>query len=311
MAVVWCRELPKERSQSGKFRETYEYTRAWLVRTDTLDTPLPDITNAAGISYLDSHPDDASCKALEFTTQAADDSGLLFMVRTKYSAPPADQGDNEEEEEQEQTVPGIMRNPVWSGSSTVRSVPIYKDKDGDIITNSAGDPLEGLEGDEAEFRLTLTGYALSHASWMECGRLYTNAVNSDTWNGGEPRTWKCQGLSAQLQTVNKEGETFIFWEVTTEFAYRADTWDLKPWDIGFHERVTDDGTPSQAGTKRRAIVGQDKKPVKQPVALANGIALPAGTPPEVINDGAGVQIYESLAFIPVFGQIYTPVVANE
>lgn len=309
MGIAWCRELSKARSQSGKFKETYEYTRAWLVRTDSVNTPMPDITNAAGIAYQDSHPDDASCKALEFTTQAADDAGMLFKVSVKYYVPPADQGSGGED--QPQYIAGIMRNPVWSGGSTVRSVPIYKDKDNEIIRNSAGDPLEGLQGDEAEFKLTLTGYVLSHTDWMNKGRQYTNRVNSDTWNGGAPRTWKCQGIAAHLQTVNKDGNSWIFWEVVTEFAYRADTWDLKPWDIGFHERVTEDGTPSSTGTKRRVIVGQDKKPVKSPVALSGGVALPAGTPPEVINNGAGVQIYHTAEFGTAFGEVYTPTIPDE
>lgn len=309
MAVVWCRELPKERSQSGKYKETYEFTRAWIVRVDDPATALPDITNATGIAYKDPHPDDGSCVALEFTTQASDDSGLLFVVRVKYYTLPVDQGEGNEE--QPGQIPGLMRSPVWSGSSSVVSVPIFKDKAGDIITNSAGDPLEGLEAEAAEFRLSLTMYFLGHTGWASLGRQYTNAVNSDTWNGGAPKTWKCQGCSAQLQTENKEGTSFIFWETAWEFAYRADGWNLMPWDVGFHERVDSSGTPTSSGTNRRVIVGQDKKGVRQPVALANGIALPPGTPPEVINGGAGVEVYQTAAFGAVFGELYTPTVPDE
>jgi hypothetical protein len=305
MAVVWCRELPRERSQSGKYRETYVYKRAWLIRVDDPATSLPDITNAAGVGWLDGHPDDASCKALEFDTKPVDDTGLLYTYSVTYQVPPVDNGDSGGEGEPG-SISTLMKVPIWSAGSSVVTAPCYKDKDGDIITNSAGDPLEGLEKEEAEFRLTLTQYYPSHANWMGTARTYTNAVNSDTWNGGAPGTWKCQGCSAKVGSENVESATMIYWEVTWEFAYREDTWDLKPWDVGFHELCDVNGTPSASGDKRKTIYTVDKKPTRQPVALSGGVALPPGSPPEVINGGDGVKVYQEQAFVSVFGQVYTP-----
>jgi hypothetical protein len=97
----------------------------------------------------------------------------------------------------------------------------------------------------------------------------------------------------------------VYWEVTWEFAYREDTWDLKPWDVGFHERCDVNGTPSASGDKRKTIYTVDKKPTRQPVALADGVALPPGSPPQVVN-GVGVEVYKTQNFGSVFGEIYTP-----
>jgi hypothetical protein len=302
MAVVWCRELPRERSQSGKYGETYVYKRAFLVRVDDPATPLPDITNAANIDYLAAHPDDSSCKALEFDTKPTDESGLLYTYSVTYQAPPVNNGDGGEQE-QPGYIEGMMKIPIWAASSSVSTGPCAF-----AINNSAGQPLEGLEQEFAEFRLTLTEYHLSHSTWMSDAVTYTNKVNSDTWNGQTERKWKCQGMSAQLQTENSGLGTINYWEVTWEFAYRSSTWNLLPLDIGFMQRVDSSGTPSLSGEKWKEIKGQDGKPVKQPVALAGGVAVAPGTAgyPMVINDGDGEEVYGKVAFSGRFGSVFTP-----
>ena len=314
MAIVWARKRPGERRQTGAYQESYEYEEVWLVRTDSPTEKLKDITNATGVGWMDPYPDDTSCKAYRFNTVPVGDSGLLYKVTVYYRMPPADTTENGGEGS-EPTAFGIMKQPIWSGGSSVVAVPVfehYESGNGQrrTITNSANEPIEGLEAEQAEFRLTLRSYYLNHAAWMADARTYTNAVNSDTWNGGMAGTWKCQGCSAQLQVENSGGVTVIFWEVTWEFAYRDDTWNLKPWDVGFSQLVDNSGTPSGTGTKRAAILGQDKKPTKIPVALAGGVALPAGSPPQVINNGNGVRVYRQFPFLSKFGQVYTPTIPS-
>ena len=305
MSVVFCLEIAKERSQSGKYQETYTYTRGWVVRVDDPLTPLPDITNAACDAWLIEHPDDASCVALEFDTKASDDTGLVYTVSVKYYAPPTNKPPDDGGLPEPGMVEGIMKIPIWSGSSSSKTVPAVT-KDGDFIVNSAGDPLEGLEMDVSEPRLTLVQYYLDHATVASMQRSYTDTVNDSTWNGGAANTWRCLGCSFQLQTVNNALMTVIFWEVTWEFAYDRTTWNLKPWDVGFAERCGTDGVASASGDKRKTILGQDKKTVKQPVALQNGVALPAGSPPQVINAGNGAEVYVAVDFMSAFGEVYTP-----
>lgn len=306
MAVVWCRELARDRSQSGKYQETYTYERSFLVRTDAMDTPLPDITNAVGFDWRDPHPDDPSCRAMEFDTKAEDDSGLLYRVTVRYYVPPVDGGDPEDPEGT-----GFMKARVWSGSSSTKTVPAMKlGTPPEFICNSAGDPLEGLEMERTEARLSLTEYIPDHATVLSKQRTYTDKVNSGTWNGGAAETWKCLGCAFSLTSENFAGTSVIFWEVTWEFAYDRDTWRLKPWDVGFAERCDSSGTPSGSGDQRKAILGQDKKPVRQPVALAGGVALAAGSPPQIVDGPEGVQVYGTEDFGTAFGEIFTPVVLN-
>jgi hypothetical protein len=299
MAIVFSREIPKERSASGKKKDGDEYSRAFWVRTDSTTESLVDVSNAPGIAYYDPHPDNPVAVMDSYDIKAADDSGLLYVVSFKYKKFSPD-----EQEEPDPDKPGSLpfKPSVWGGSSSVVAEPIYKDKDGDIMTNSANDPLEGLEAERAEERLTLTQYYASHNGWMQLARDYTNSINNGNWNGGAVRTWKCQGCSKKLNIETLEGATVVYWEVTWEFAYRADGWTLKPWDIGFAQLVDENGDPNSSGTKRAQIKGQDGKGVRQPVALNNGIAKDAGQPPDALE----FFVYEERDFAGPFGEVFTP-----
>ncbi len=109
-----------------------------------------------------------------------------------------------------------------------------------------------------------------------------------------------------MNIENKDGETNVYWEITWEFAYRADKWTLKPWDIGFAQLVNEDGEPTQAGSLRAQIKGQDGKPVRQPVALAGGVAKPAGERPDICNAPNGFDVYHEKDFTTPFGELFTP-----
>lgn len=306
MAIVFSREIPKERSASGKKKDGDEYTRGFWVRTDSPTESLVDVSNAPGIAYYDPHPDNPVCVMDAYDIKPADDSGLLYVVSFKYKKFSPD-----EQEDPDPEKPGSLpwKPCVWGGSSSVTTGPVrpnangeFRDLNNNKISNSAGDPLEGLEQEFAEERLTLTQYYASHTDWMGLARDYTNSVNNANWNGGGARTWKCQGCSKKLNIETLEGATVVYWEVTWEFAYKADEWTLKPWDIGFAQLVNDDGTPTTYGTKRAQIKGQDGKPVRQPVALNNGMAKAAGQPPDALK----FFVYPEKDFSTKFGEVFTP-----
>jgi len=297
MAIIYAREIPKERTATGNYKDGYKYKRAFFVRTDSPTESLTDISNAPGIAFQDLHPNDASAMMQTYDIKPADDSGLLYVVTFDYEK------FNPDDREPPAGEPGGMdfKPPVWGGSSSVTTGPVYEDVTGLMIVNTANDPLEGLEKEYAEERLTLTQYYATHTQWMALSREYTNAVNNATWNGGAIRTWKCQGASKKLNIETKDGATIVYWEVTWDFAYRADGWDLKPWNIGFNELAIDPETGGYYA--RKTIKGLDGRPVKQPVALdSNGLAKTPGEAPDALS----FQVYESKDFSSAFGQLFTP-----
>jgi hypothetical protein len=289
MAIVAVTESIDDRSVSGKFRETMTYSRSFLVRVDSPATSIRDIAQAPGITFGSPHPDDGTVFALEFDCKPRGDSLLLYAVTVKYSTPARDG----------ETQPDPFQLPadVWSGGSSVTSAPCWQDNQGEPITNSAGVALPDLTMEMAEFSVSLTR-CYGDLSFIGILESYTNKLNNDTFLGCPKNTWKCQGGRFSKKTENAEGTTFVYWEVSFEFAYRADTWFLKPLDIGYSQLVDSAGNPTGSGTKVAAILGQDKKPIKEPAALNSGVAVPNGTAgfPKVINNGDGANPYDSASF---------------
>jgi hypothetical protein len=280
MAVTGVVEQAASRGVTGRFRETFTYTRSFLVRVDDPRTSTVEISQAPGVTYLQPHPDDLTCIALEFDCQAVDESGLFYRVGVKYYVPPVEQ--------QEQ--PNNMGLPPdqWAASASITTGPATVDGRGRPIVNSAGDPIPELEMDQAEFRWTLTR-CVPDMSWGPVAATATNAVNSGAWANGGKGEWKCHFQNASKRTENNGQAIVTYWECVFDFVYRAGGWALKPLDVGLNEKK-----------------GGKKKPIRvagqvatTPVALRYGVGDPDGEP-EVLNQGKGVEVYREVDF-GVFG----------
>lgn len=297
MSIIWSRWIGHKRGVSTVKDEGPSYTNTALVRTDDPSESLTDIRDAPGPKVGDETEDDENtwvvCKRIE--VRAADDSGLLWEVTFSYDPLRPEEGEEPGNEPPGGEAPPI---PIWSATGSSSVVPVYKDAAGVMITNSAGDPLEGLEKEKSEFTLVLTKPYIN-LNWLTAARAFTDTCNSQAWNGGAQHTWLCRFRSASVE--RKDG--LIYWSTQWEFSYRAETWKLMPWDIGFH-KLDGDGDGEY---KKKTIVGTDGKTVKHPVALAGGTPLPPGEPPVVIRDGGGAKVYLETNFEPEFGTIFTPV----
>jgi hypothetical protein len=213
---------------------------------------------------------------------------MMWSITVRYYIPPVSSTPD--------PVTGMPKDS-WSGSGTTITIPVFEDKDGEKIVNSAKDPLEGAERESSEFVLNLTK-CFADLSWSFIAESRSNTVNIATWNQSPARTWKVAFRSASKKeaTSSATNTTKQFWETTWEFCYRSETWDFKPWDVGFNQLVDSSGNPTAGGTKRAAVLGADKKPVKAPVALANGVAKEAGSAPDALE----FKLYDETDFT-VFG----------
>ena len=288
MAVVAYNEVIGGTGVSGKFGESFQFTRKWRIRVDSPTTSQVAISRAPGVVFGQPHPDFGNHLAMEFELADEDGVGMFWMLTVKYYIPPKSNTPD--------TNTGIPQ-PDWRATGSTTNVPAFADKDGTKITNSAGDPLEGLEIEASDFGLTLTK-CYTDLTWSALAVAKSNAVNSSAWNGSAARTWKCEfrGATKKELTVSATSgtATIPYWETNWEFRYRADTWDLKPWDVGFNQLVGSDGSPSTSGTKRAAILGADKKAVKSPVALSGGVAKAAGQKPDALT----FRCYPEESFTP-------------
>lgn len=276
MAVVACLEIARGTGVSGKYGESFTFTRKWIVRVDSASTSRVLISQAPGVVFNSSYPDYPSHKAMEFDCTEESGDGMMWSVTVRYYVPPVENKPNDSTG---------MPADHWAASGSTATIPVYRNKDGAQITNSAGDPLEGGERESSEFSLTLTK-CYSDTAWSAIAKAQSNTVNNATWNSSPPRTWKAEFKSANKKEMTVSGSqdaTKVYWEVSWEFRYREETWDWQPWDVGFNQLVDSSGSPTSSGTQRAAVLGADKKPVKNPVALSNGVAKAAGLAPDALT----------------------------
>lgn len=292
MAWIEYQRILEGSSLSGRFGESMQATMKWRIRVDSPATSqaeiLVGVSTTSGVTWGSAHPDFSALKALEFELAPESREGMVWILTVKYGIPKRPPQAN-----------GIPAD-VWERVGGTTTVPLFKDKDGVMITNAAGDPLEGLEREREEVAWQLTK---CYATDSAFGSAVANAgkVNSASWSNYAAKTVKCYLKSAKKQSISKldgadDGAKLEYIEAVWEFRYEPDTWMAKPWDVGFMELVSGE---------RKAIMGADGKPVKQPVALnSNGTKKAAGDKPTVINNNAGVDIYQTADFAAAFG---TPV----
>ncbi|CAB4184465.1 hypothetical protein UFOVP1124_11 [uncultured Caudovirales phage] len=297
MAVIWTHYKPDQASGSGKWRESHVLEETWEVRVDIPPpgTTVMQILTAPGVAYGAAHPSFTSLKAMEWSYAAADSVGMLWHVTIKYYVPIVEVNPSN----------GLPLD-VWSAKGTNQMYPFFKDKDGAVLTNSAGDPLEGMEREICFLGWSLTRSYASLADVWSQTKLVNNRTNSDVWpttpSYGAADTWKASVSSVSKKVmVTQSGAVQAaarYWEVAYEIDYKEDTWHCKPWDMGFNQRVGSGGTPSGSGTGRATILGYDGKPARQPVALSGGVALPPGSTPVALD----FNPYSAVSFVSYFGE---------
>lgn len=285
MPVVDAREMFRGRSRQTAYGDVPVYTRIFLVRVDELNPNFQEISEAPGVSWLDPHPEDDEAFLIDSNVSQEGESPFHYKVTFTYK-----------------TTEGIALIPwfrpfVYSFSGSLASAPAfwhYSGGDSDnstkaIIVNSAGDPIGGLDRDEGEFQVTITGNFPPPFPYAKA-QAYVGAINSDTWSGGAPKTWKCVSISAnrKIESIPVYGKV-IYYEVNVTLAYRFTGWDLRTWDVGFNQVISG---------VRYKILSADG-PVSEPVALHNGIAKTPGQAPDSLT----FRLYPLLPFVDTFPEI--------
>jgi hypothetical protein len=308
MAILGWRRVIEGTGLSGKVGEPLRFDEAWLIRCDSPQESKTDLARAVPCGWYSAHWENGECRAMEFKLAPVSKEGLLWRLDVAFYPPPRAARLNEDN--------GIPED-FWERQGGTSNVPAFRDRDNAMIVNAAGDPVEGLQREREERDWTLTKY-YEDDSWKADADTYGGSVNSAEWDGGAAGTWKCGFKGAKRRVLQNlarnrvaddagegdpvdggDDDDLVLVETSWEFRYDPGTWKAMPWDVGFHELV--DG-------KRKAILGGDKKPVKQPVALnSNGTKKTDGQAPSVIRNGAGAPLYPVTDFGVKFG---TPFIAE-
>lgn len=290
--VTDCRELFRGKSRQAGIDGNPTYTRIFLVRVKTVNPDLSQVAAAPGINWRDVYPDDANAYLVESSTQQEGDSAFHYKVTYQYKYL-----------DESEKIPW-QRPPQFSFSGSLASAPCFwhypnagDNETKQIIVNTAKDPLSGLDRDEGEFNVTISYNQKPPFDYVKA-QLYVGAINSDTWSGGLPKTWKCQSITAnrKIETipgVNPSTDPpvrVVYYETSVSIAYRNTGWDLQTWNVGFNE--------IKGGKRVKILAGSE--PVSEPAALnSNGTQKTPGLPPDMLT----FRIYRALPFVGTFHRI--------
>jgi hypothetical protein len=279
MSVVRWTEVVDGRGGNQKFTESVRTKRSFEVTVDTPTTPLKEIADAPGVQWLDPHPEFAAILCTEIAVNE-DGDPLHYRVVFTY--------DLVKVEDRELTPWERKPKFSYSGSITTGPAIIHYNNgfaDPKFITNSAGDPLEGATKEYSEWKISIQ---INRQTFDRAlATAYLNAVNSDVWSGCPPGTVKCQNIGGTDEIEQVAGLDVSYWAITAELAFRPEGWRLQMWDIGFNEL---------SGGERVPVRNKIGEPVADRVALRNGQALPAGSPPDMLT----FRVYSELPFNGAF-----------
>jgi hypothetical protein len=191
MAVVSAVEVIAGTGLSGKYGETFVFSRKWKIRVDDPKTQKVLISRFVGVKFGDGHPEFADHKAMEFELSPEGKDGMRWILTVKYYVP------DPKKKPKENGVP----NDVWERQGGTTTYPVFVDASGTSITNSAGDPLEGLEREREETTWSFTKYYMHDDDLTTDVLAYDGKVNSATWATYGAKKWKCYFKGAKRVAI--------------------------------------------------------------------------------------------------------------
>jgi hypothetical protein len=284
MSVLTVYELPTV-SASRKFGEAPVFQRKWVVEVDDPTTPQTDIVNAPGVSFLTPHPEAYYCKAMNASVANYNGSRWHYEVTWDYELP-----------KQQNVDPNpLARADIWKWSTGGLQVPaLYYYDAGDtlkVLQNSANDFFEGATTDISTLQASISGNRQTFDYGL--ATTVTNAVNSATYLGGAPYTWKCSGIAANpaVEVVNEQ--EIRYWQVEVTLEYRPDGWPLLLPDIGWHYI-----DPFKGKVKAWVIDNQSNEevPASTPQPLESNGAPKDGAPNILVR-----RVHKAINFQSYFG----------
>jgi hypothetical protein len=288
MAVTSVREVFDRRSSKQNAQWQRTYTRVWEVETDspyigpgTARAAIPvslgnhyKVLAADGTTVVEEDTGSFATE-IEATASSHADDGCTFEVTVQYT--PYDPT---------QWPQNPINYPIRVGWGFAKfETVVEEDKDGNKVTNSAGDYFDPpITMDDTRPLLKVTRNEATYNPAM--AKTWKDTINSLTWNGFDPYTVKVGEITGDLQYNPECG---FYFEVTYEFEIEVKGWRKLILDQGL--RALDSGTG-----KQYAILDEKGEEITSPVLLdGSGNKLANGASPVYLS----FKVYTEADFTPL------------
>lgn len=257
MAVTEIIETHSGRRGRDDVRGVREYERVFTVITDSAYDGPKTVKNAFGLPkynefYKTTNEEDKEAFLEDKNADQIDESQKVWTVTCTFSTL-TNNGNGGLELPVE---PLNQTSTLEWGLVEYRELAIWGiDRETDkeaAVTNSAKDPVDGLELDAARLVLKISRYEGSFNPFK--AYQYANAVNSDDWYGFPKHT----ALMKPWRGVYKNQRGQPYWEVTYEIHFDFDTWDLRFLDTGIREFLTQAEADQRNGQIKSYSNGKQK-----------------------------------------------------
>jgi hypothetical protein len=271
MSVKTVAETWRGRTGSSDAQSfTREYTAVYVI---TSDDPFDNATTIGGDYRLPQkwygYPSDPFALCINVDLQNSDESPRLWLGTYKYSTSYSQQQDD-----------NPLNRPVLFSLSFSAGPPVIvtKDINGNVITNTSGDPFDPpFTIDDSRPLLACQRNEATIPTAIAIA--YKDAVNADAWNGTAVGQCKMKDISTgQLQTENG----YQFYTVTYQIEFNAQGWQYQPLNVGFRTRTNTGGTAFIPGATRPQLLKG---------TLIKGVPDPMH-PESVITGGAQFLAYD-------------------
>ena len=264
MPITQVNEIWQGRSGSGDLKSGRRYSRVFRVLTNSnFDTAVEaTATGTPVIGNLFPSDNTAFCQNVTATQEAF--SPRVWIVTATYST----------EQEVTDNPLGDPTEYVWGTEQFQR--PYFKDRSGNAILNSAGDPYDPpVDGDDSRTSVTMTRNVSTVPAWFLDTR---DKLNSAPYNVGgigvAAERAKIQKVTAGKQQSRNQIE---FITISATLHVQSESWQKSILDAGFRKKD---------GTDRKKITNDDGTEPSSPVPLdgSGGVLADPTTTNAVFKD---------------------------
>lgn len=266
----------KETAASGSQRQNeknleirHEFTREFIVRTSNEADDERVVEKAKGIPKIGEGMGNGTSAVCVEVNPARDPENIkTWRVAAIYRYYEADENKSGQTDKAVQEK--VDEPPSIRSGCAYEEAPLYADRDGNPVVNSAGDPFAERPTGRRKIpwveitRFEPDGGAIIAPRWDD-------TVNGDPFWSCEPGQIKIEEIRAErLAKQLKEGWLY-YWRVTYMFQFRKEGWSKWIADMGMRELCTYYATPTAQGipdgTVRPILEDTTGLPVTSPVRL--------------------------------------------